>query len=339
MKAALVTDTGVVTIQEMARPVPKDGEVIIKVESAGVCGSDLHLFQGTHAFRKPPAILGHEVAGEIIETGKAVTRFKVGDRVTVEPHLGCGQCEFCKQELVNLCTNKTAPGTAKWMGTFVEYFNAPEQMLYHIADGVSYDLAVLIEPLAVAVHVLDRSSVTARDCIVILGVGTIGLLAQIVAREMGFKTIITTDTAPFNRKMSMEYGATHSLDPLTEDVVKKARECTGGRGADLAIVAAGADNILDQASECVRKRGEIGLVAMITKRIPFYCYGMVFNEQNMYGAMTYETKDFKKAADMINGGLDLSGLITQRFPLERSQDALDVLAKKQENVVKVIVTL
>lgn len=339
MKAALVTDTGVVAVQEVDRPVPKDREVIIKVKSAGVCGSDLHLFQGTHAFRKPPAILGHEVAGDIIEVGKDVTRFQVGDRVTVEPHLGCGECEFCQQHLVNLCTNKAAPGTTKWIGTFVEYFNAPEQMLYPIADSVSYDLAVLIEPLAVAVHVLNRASTASRDAIVILGTGSIGLLAQIVAREMGFKTIITTDTAKFNRKMSLQYGATCSLDPLSEDVVAKTRELTGGRGVDLAIVAAGADNILDQASECVRKRGEIGLVAMITKRIPFYCYGMVFNEQTLYGAMTYETKDFKKAADMINGGLDLSGLITQRFPLERSQEALDVLAKKQEDVVKVIVTI
>ena len=339
MKAAVVTATKCVEIQNIAEPSLKDTEVLILVKTVGVCGSDLHLFEGTHAFRKPPAILGHEVAGDVIKVGKDVTKFKVGDRVTVEPHLGCGTCEFCKQDLVNICQNKSAPGTPSWIGTFVEYFNAPEKTLYKIDDKVSYADGTLVEPLAVAVHALSRASVKARDCIVILGAGTIGLLCLVVAREMGFKTIICTDTASFNREVALKEGATAALDPRNEDVVAKVQELTGGRGADLALVCAGADEILTQASECVRKRGEIGLVAMITKKIPFYCYGMVFKEQNMYGAMTYETRDFVKAAEMINGGLDVSSFVTQTLPLERSQDALDILSQKKENVVKVIVTL
>ncbi|MCD8349731.1 MAG: alcohol dehydrogenase catalytic domain-containing protein [Planctomycetaceae bacterium] len=339
MKAALVIDTGVVQIQDMAPPVPRNNEVVIKVVSAGVCGSDLHVFQGTHAFRKPPVILGHEVAGDVVEIGSDVTNFRIGDRVTVEPHKGCGTCEFCTQNLVNLCTGKSAPGTPGWIGTFVEYFNAPESSLHRLADSTSYDMGVLIEPLAVAVHVMERTSVRTRDGIAILGAGTIGLLTQVIAREMGFKTIITTDTAAFNREMSMRLGATLSLDPLVADVPARVLEITGGRGVDLAIVAAGADNILDQATACVRKRGEIGLVAMITKRIPFYSYGIVFNEQTVYGAMTYETRDFTKAADMINGGLDLSALVTHKFELERSQEALDILSQKKANVVKVLVTM
>lgn len=339
MQAATVTDTEVVEIREIERPVAKDGEVIIKVRAGGVCGSDLHLFQGTHAFRKPPAVLGHEVAGDIVEIGRDVTGFQVGDRVTVEPHLGCGRCEFCRQELVNLCLAKSAPGTASWMGTFVEYFNAPASSVYKLADSIDYETGVLIEPLAVAVHVMERASMRSRDAIVILGAGSVGLLTQVVAREMGFQTIITTDTAPYNRETSLRYGAAASFDPLAEDVPARVRELTVGRGADLAVIAAGADGILDQASSSVRKRGEIGLVAMITKRIPFYSYGIVFNEQNMYGSMTYETRDFQKAAEMINGGLSLPSFITHRFPLERSQEALSILSRKEEDVIKVIVTL
>lgn len=339
MKAAVVTATERVEIQDVQEPAIKDNEVLIKVKTVGVCGSDLHLFQGTHAFRKPPAVLGHEVAGDIVKTGKNVTKFAIGDRVTVEPHLGCGACEFCKQDLVNICLNKSAPGTPGWTGTFVEYFNAPEKTLYKLADTVSYEEGTLIEPLAVAVHALERATVKSRDCIVILGVGTIGMLALVVAREMGFKTIICTDTAPFNRDMARKLGAAAALNPVSEDVVAKVKALTGGRGADLALVCAGADGILDQASECVRKRGEIGLVAMITKKIPFYCYGMVFKEQTMYGAMTYETRDFAKAAAMVNGGLDLKGFVTQNLPLEKSQEALDILSQKKENVIKVIVTV
>lgn len=339
MKAAMVTATKRVDLQDVAEPAITDDEVLIKVKTVGVCGSDLHLFQGTHAFRKPPAVLGHEVAGDIVKIGKNVTKFKTGDRVTVEPHLGCGICEFCKQDLVNICSNKSAPGTPGWIGTFVEYFNAPEKTLYKLGDTVSYEEGTLIEPLAVAVHALERATVKTRDCIVILGAGTIGLLALVVAREMGFATIICTDTAPFNREMALKLGAAAALDPISEDVAARVIELTGGRGADLALVCAGADTILDQASDCVRKRGEIGLVAMITQKIPFYCYGMVFKEQTMYGAMTYETRDFAKAAEMVNSGLDLSMFVTQKLPLEKSQEALDILSQKKENVIKVIVTV
>ena len=339
MKAAVVTGTKCVNVQDVEVPSIKDDEVLIKVKTVGVCGSDLHLFQGTHAFRKPPAVVGHKIAGEIVKVGKYVTKFKIGDRVTVEPQIGCGKCEFCKAGRVNLCPDKAAPGTPKWIGTFVEYFNAPEKTLYKLGDNVSYEEGTLIEPLAVAVHALSRATVKTRDSIVILGSGTIGLLSLVVAREMGFKTIICTDTAPFNREMALKEGATAALDPLSEDVVAKVKELTGGRGADLALVCAGASNILDQASQCVRKCGEVGIIAMITKDIPFYCYTMVFNEQTMYGAMTYETRDFVKAAEMVNGGLNLKNFVTQRMPLAQTQEALDTLLQKKEHVVKVIVTL
>lgn len=339
MKAAVVTGVKSVNIQDVEVPAIKDDEVLIKVKTVGVCGSDLHLFQGTHAFRKPPAVLGHEIAGDIVKVGKNVTKFNIGDRVTVEPQIGCGSCEFCKADRVNLCPDKAAPGTPKWIGTFVEYFNAPEKTLYKLADTISYEEGTLIEPLAVAVHALERATVTSRDSIVILGSGTIGLLSLVVAREKGFKTIICTDTASFNREMALKEGATAALDPLHEDVVAKVKELTGGRGADLALVCAGANNILDQASQCVRKCGEIGIIAMITKDIPFYCYTMVFNEQTMYGAMTYQTSDFAKAAKMVNNGLNLKNFVTQRLPLAQTQEALDTLLQKKENVVKVIVTV
>ena len=116
------------------------------------------------------------------------------------------------------------------------------------------------------------------------------------------------------------------------------RDCPH-RGADLAFIVAGAPNILDQATACVRKRGEIGIVAMITENIPFYSYRIVFNEQTMFGAMTYATRDFKEAVDMVNNGLDLSDLVTQTMDLEHTQEGLDVLSRKQENVVKVMIEI
>lgn len=337
MKAAYVVDTEKIEIREIDVPVISDTDVLIKVKTVGVCGSDLHLFKGTHPFRKAPAILGHEIAGDIVKIGKNVTNFKLGDRVTVEPHLGCGECEFCKQKLVNLCTSKRAPGTPGWIGTFVEYFNAPEKSLHKINDNITYEMGTLVEPLAVAVHTIDRITVSEKDTIAILGSGTIGLLTLVAAREAGYKNIICTDTQEFNLEMALKQGAKLALNPLKEDVVAKVREFTGGRGVDVAIVAAGSKDIVDQASAMVRKRGEVGIVAMITEKIPVYTYNFVFNEQTLFGAMTYESKDFAKANKMINNGLDLNDFVTQKVPLEEAQRGLDILSEKKENVVKVIV--
>lgn len=337
MRAAYVVEAGKVEIRDTNVPILKDDEVLIKVKTVGVCGSDLHLFRGTHPFRKPPAVLGHEVAGDIVEVGKNVTKFKVGDRVTVEPHLGCGECEFCKHDLVNLCTSKKTPGTPGWTGTFVEYFNAPEKAVYKINDNISYEMGTLVEPLAVAVHAINKITVTEKDTIAILGSGTIGLLALVAAREAGYKNIICTDTQEFNLEMALKQGAKLALNPLKEDVVAKAKEFTGGRGVDVALIAADSKVIVDQASAMVRKRGQVGIVAMITEKIPVYTYNFVFNEQTLFGAMTYETKDFDKATDMINNGLDLSDFVTQKLPLDEAQRALDILSEKKENVVKVIV--
>lgn len=337
MKAAYVTDKEKIEIRQIDVPDIKDNEVLIKVMHAGVCGSDLHFFRGTHAFRKPPAILGHEVAGKIVKIGSSVTRFAVGDRVTVEPLVGCGQCEFCAQELINICEDKTVPGTPQWIGTFVEYFPAPECTVYKLADSVTYALGTIIEPLAVAVHAMRRVSSSAKDTLVIFGSGTIGLLTLVVAREYGYKNILCTDTVQFNLDMAMKMGAALALNPLTDDVPAKILEFTGGKGADVAIIAAGAPNIITQASQCVKKRGEISLVAMITKEIPVYVYDIVCKEQNLFGSQTYVTSDFKEACDRINGGLDLTPFITQVFPLDESQKALDVLSQKKENVVKILV--
>lgn len=337
MKAALVTDVETVSIQDIDRPLIKDDEVLIAVKTVGVCGSDLHLFRGTHAFRKPPAILGHEIAGDIVEVGKNVQGYKVGDRVTVEPQYGCGECEYCREGQVNLCASKVVPGTPKWIGVFVQYFNAPAHTLYKLNESVSYPMGTMIEPLAVAVRALRRATVREKDCLVILGSGTIGLLCLVVAKLMGYQKIVCTDTAPFNLEMARKHGATVAINPLTTDVVATVKELTNGRGADLALVAAGANNILDQASSCVRKRGEIGVIAMITEKIPFYSYQIVFNEQTMYGAMTYGTPDFQEAARLVNDGLDLSDFVTQTMDLEHTQEGLDVLSQKKEDVVKVMI--
>ena len=339
MKVASVVDTKKVSVHQAEVPEIADDEVLIQVAYAGICGSDIHLFIGSHAFRKPPAILGHEMSGKIVKIGRQVVKFAVGDHVTVEPHVGCGQCQFCKEDLVNICTNKKVPGTPEWVGTFAQYFNAPESILYKLADKVSFEMGVLVEPLAVAIHAMNRITNQDKGVIAILGAGTIGLLIQVVAREWGYEKVITTDPAPFNRQLSIQFGAIASLDPLTEDVTAYINNLTEHKGVDVTMISAGSDNILDQACELTKKRGEIGIVSMITKKIPFYSYAPVFKEQTIFGCMTYETKDFVQATDMINKGLDLSALVTHTFDLDETEKGLHVLNDKKENVGKILIKI
>lgn len=337
MKTAIVTEAYKVEIQEKELPALRDNDVKIRVEMAGICGSDLHLFKGTHAFRKPPAILGHEIAGEVVETGAGVTRFTAGDRVTVEPQVGCGKCEFCLDHRVNLCPNKTVPGTPSWSGTFAEYFIAPEQTLYPLADQVDYKSGVMVEPLAVAVQAMNVAGEAKGGTAAILGCGTIGLLALEIAKLYGYGRTYCTDTANFNLELARELGAEAAYNPLENDPVPMIREATGGRGVDVVFVAAGAPGIIDQASAMTRKGGKIVLIAMITTPIPVYTYSIVFNEQALLGSMTYTTEAFLKASELVNGGLPVGKVVTHVLPMSEAQRGLDMLDKKAENVGKILV--
>ena len=336
MKAAFVTEPYRVKVLEIEEPKIGPTDVLIQVVTAGVCGSDLHLYRGTHAFRKPPAILGHEVAGHVVEVGSEVKSVQIGDRVTVEPQVGCMNCSFCLKGDTNHCMQKTVPGTEKWLGTFCEYFVAPESVVYKIGHDVSYQMGTMIEPLAVAVHAMDMIDVPVKQSILILGAGTIGLLCLKIAQLQGYQQIIVTDTAHYNRAIAEKLGAV-AFDPLSVDVPSKVNELTDGVGVDTAVIAAGAANIMDQASASVKKQGMICILAMITEKIPVYTYSMVFKEQKTTGSMTYSTPHFRKAVQMINDGLDLNDFITHEIDIENVQTALSLLSEKKEDVIKVLV--
>lgn len=337
MKVAVVTEPYKVEIQELPKPEIKEHEVLIKTVYAGICGSDLHLYKGQHAFRKLPASLGHEIVGIVEKTGYEVKNIKAGDRVTVEPQIGCGVCEFCKSGHVNLCENKIVPGTPAWMGTFAEYFVAPEKTVYKLEPQISDKAGALTEPLAVAVQAMRTYEGAERGSIAILGCGTIGLLTLLLAKQYHFQKIYCTDTVAFNRELAEKMGADTSFDPLACDAAKEIKKLTDGKGVDVCIVAAGAPNIIDQASALTKKRGQVVLISMITKPIPVYTYGFVFKEQKLSGTMTYVSEAFEEAMKLINEGLDVSQVITHTLPIEETLKGLEILNTKSENAGKILI--
>ncbi|MEA4815727.1 MAG: alcohol dehydrogenase catalytic domain-containing protein [Lachnospiraceae bacterium] len=319
-------------------PIPEigDNDLLIKVKYAGVCGSDLHAYRGEHAFRKPPVMLGHEMSGVVEKIGGKVTKFAIGDNVTVMPQIGCGVCEHCKAGRINLCRSKTVPGTAKWVGTFGEYFNAPESVACNL-DGVSLKLGAITEPLAVASHVLKRFPKNHNEDLVILGAGAIGLMLLIIAESYGFKNIVITDILDYNLDIAKKLGAKRTVNVKNENALKAVIEEFGESLAENVIIAAGGPSILSDAFSMTRTGGNIVYFAMITKDMTLNTYPIVFKELNIFGSLNYNMEDFDYAIRMLKAEKDkFEMLITHVFPLEEAGKALDILDKKTENSIKML---
>lgn len=339
MKSALLKEVEKIEIQDIPAPEIGEDDVLIKIRTAGVCGSDLHAFIGQHMFRRPPVILGHEAAGEISRVGRNVTRVKEGDHVVVNPTISCGKCKYCLEGKENLCNSRAAPGVNGWIGTFSEYFPAPADKVYAIPKTLPYNRAALTEPLANSVHVMSMIRRRERKAAAVIGCGTIGLLCVLLAKQMGYETIIGSDPVAFNRDTAEKLGATCTVDPLGQDIEAVIKDATGGIGVDACVVAASAPGILDQASDITKKDGEIILVAMMTKPLELHSTNILTRQQTICGSMLYCTEDFEKALGIVSNNTDLDLLLTHSMPLDEVQQAMILMKERYENVIKVSLTM
>ncbi|MCL4535945.1 MAG: alcohol dehydrogenase catalytic domain-containing protein [Bacteroidetes bacterium] len=338
MKAAVLTAHRHIEFQEIPEPEPGPDEAKIRVVSAGICGSELHAFKGTHPFRHPPAILGHEMAGDIVAVGSQVKGFRVGDRVTVEPQIGCGVCTPCQAGHPNLCMNKTVLGTQVWIGAYAEYIVAPERVLYRIPDHVSYDEAVMIEPLAVGVHAVKVSGLQLGQSAIVLGGGTIGLCALVAAREAGVLTTVVTDVVDYNLAVAREMGATATVNAGTDDVRAAVDRVTGGAGVDVALVAVGLSPVVNQGLSALKRRGQMVIIGIFEGTLAVEDpYRIVGGELVVRGSNMYTSEDVQTALDLIAAGrVEAGKFITQRLPMSEVQRGFEIVDKKLEDCVKVV---
>lgn len=338
MKAAVLTAHYKIEFDDIPEPEPKPDEVKIRVVSAGICGSELHAYKGTHPFRHPPSILGHELAGDIVAVGDRVEHYKVGDRVTVEPQILCNVCEYCLAGYPNLCVNKIVLGTQKWIGAYGEYIVAPEQTLYKIPDHVSYDEAVMVEPLAVGVHAVREAGLSPGESALILGGGTIGLCTLAAAREAGVMTTVVTDAVDFNLAVAREMGATATVNVRKEDLNQVVAQVTGGQGLDVALVTVGLSPVVNQGLAALKKRGRVVVIALFEDKLtidnPFMIVG---GERTVRGSQTYTRHDMRTALDLIaSGRVDAKAFITQRLPMSQVQRGFEIVDQKLEDCVKAV---
>ncbi len=250
-------------IVDVPLPKPESKEVLIKIKAAGICGSDVLFYQASLTHCIPPVILGHEFSGEIVEIGKQVEHYKIGDRVVSEPHKGgCGVCRFCQTGAVEVCKSKRAIGY-KVDGIFTSYIAMPETSLHRIPDNVSYQQAALTEPLAVAAKaILERSKVEPGDVAVVLGCGPIGMMAAEAIKASGARWVMITGTNA-DEKVRLKAAKKMNIDRVInvqqEDLKEIVMEVTNGVGADLVVEAAGVEATICQAFDILRTDGRISV--------------------------------------------------------------------------------
>jgi 2-desacetyl-2-hydroxyethyl bacteriochlorophyllide A dehydrogenase len=339
MKALKFTEVRRSEIVEVARPIPKAGEVLIKVKAAGICASDVMAFRGEHPYRIPPVITGHELSGEIVESGPAVSTVKTGDRVAVEPHIGCGHCYLCRHGHYNVCLNKRLIGVGDWIGAFSEYVIAAEPMCHAIPDKMTFEEGAALEPLCVGLHAVRRAHMNVGERVAVLGCGTIGLMTLLSAKLSGPELLIATDISPFKREMARKSGADLAIDPLTQDPIEEVLKATDGIGVDTAFVAVEQESVLQQSVRMCKRMGKVVLIASFGGEVAFVPREIQLYERALIGTGMYTRDDYRSAIRLWEKGvLNINSLINQRISLDEAPDMVSALADgKGPDAVKIII--
>lgn len=336
MKAAVFHSPDNLSIEEVPRPHAKAGEVVLKVDRCGICGTDLHILRGNFPAPNLPLIIGHEFAGRIVEVGQGVTNVKEGDKATVDINISCGTCYFCRHNQKLFCPYVRQLGVHD-AGGMAEYVVAPAANAYLLPDSMPTEAAAYIEPLACAVHGQDRVKIETGEIVAVIGGGPMGLAHAALAKLNGAARVIVSEPMQSRRELAQELGADIGLDPMSSDAVEQVLEATEGRGADVVIEAVGSIRTYEDAVRMVRRGGRLlayGAAppdAEMALR-PFDVYSKELTIVGSY-AGTYET--WPKAIDLIaNGRFDPSRIVDDVRPLSKAAEAIESL-EKDKSVVKI----
>ncbi|AOY75853.1 2,3-butanediol dehydrogenase [Clostridium formicaceticum] len=349
MKAAVWYGKKDVRIMEVPEPpAPGKGEVKIKVQWCGICGSDLHEYLAGPIFiptephpltgDKAPIILGHEFSGEIVEIGPEVEGFKVGDRVAPDACQVCHTCNPCKIGKYNVCEKLAFTGLMT-NGAFAEYVVVPDYTLYKIPDDMTYETAALLEPISVGIHAVRQAPILQGENVVIFGAGTIGLATLQAVRAAGASKIYVVEVAKARKAYAKQMGATEVFDPNEVDIKEKIKEVTKGVGTDVVFECIGSEKVTPLAVEVARTGGKIVVVGVYEKETSLNFNNIVFKDKHIVGSLAY-AGDFEIAIDLMNDGrIQADALITGKIKIDDLvEKGFDELVHRKEENIKILVT-
>jgi 2-desacetyl-2-hydroxyethyl bacteriochlorophyllide A dehydrogenase len=324
-------------LEEVPEPRCGEGQAILEIKYAGICGSDLTIYQGKHKRAKPPTVLGHEFSGVVVERrGEGYPGVRVGHRVAVNPVYSCGQCELCLAGNGHICEKKGLYGVDS-DGGFVRYVKVALMAPHHIPDSVSFEEGVLIEPLAVAVRAVRIGRLAFGESTVVIGGGPIGLLSAMVARVAGARKVLLVEPQPFRKSMAESLGFT-VLAP-EEATRERVMDITGGRSIDVVFDAAGVSPAARLSMELVKRTGRIVVVAVYKEPVPVDLITLGYGEMEILGSCVYTPADFAKSVGLVvEKQLALTPLVSHRLPLTEGVGAIEQLTKGM-NAQKVLLAV
>ncbi|MEE9274838.1 MAG: alcohol dehydrogenase catalytic domain-containing protein [bacterium] len=348
MRAAITHGAGDVRIEEAPLPEFEPGLILVKVAACGICGTDIHILEGHMRPVWPPYypfIQGHEWGGTVAAIGSGVrTGLEVGDRVIMEPTIGCGACPMCISGSYHLCERAGEPdGGYKLLGhtangAFSEYGVAPPNNLHRLPDSMGWEEAVIVNQVVIALHALDRGRLEPADTVAILGPGLLGLSVLQLARAMGAARTYVTGRG-YRLDLARALGADVTIDITKEDPVKIIMEDTGGRGVDLAVECAGPPESMEQAIAVVRRGGRAVLEGISGgKKVTFTSDRIVLDEISIIGGRG-SPNCYPRAIEFMRAGrIDVAKMLTHRFPLDEIEEAFRVVKAREGGVMRAMIT-
>jgi L-iditol 2-dehydrogenase len=340
MKALVLKEYKKFSFEEVPDPQVQPQEVLVAVKACGICGSDVHGMDGSTGRRRPPIIMGHEASGVITDTGKNVSGWQAGDRVTFDSTIYCGECDYCREGMINLCDRRRVLGVScedyRQNGAFAEFVAVPPRILYRLPEGLSFEHAAMVEPFAIALHAIRRSPPALNDNVVVVGAGMIGLALVQGLRHTGCGRLIILDVANERLSMAKKLGATHTINSGVENALQLIQELTSGRGADVSFEAVGMTVTVDLALRCLRKGGAVTLVGNVAPKVEFPLQVAVTRELAIHGSCA-SRGEYPACLDMLaRGDLKAEPLISATAPLKQGADWFDRLYRKDPGLLKVV---
>ena len=325
-------------VRELPGLIPGRGEVRVRVAACGVCGTDVHIYHGSKgsADVTPPVVLGHEFAGVVEAVGPGVDAVAVGDHVTVDPNMYCGKCHYCQIGKKQLCTNLQAYGVNR-NGGFAEACVVKQEQCYRLDPQVPLKYGAMTEPLACALHGLDRANIRQGDTVCILGGGAVGLMMVQLARQAGASKVLLSEPVLRRREIGLMVGADAAIDPIHEDLSARVRETVGMDGVDVVIECVGNSIAVKQGLQICKRGTTLVLFAVhpmdeLDQVSPFEIYN---KELTIVGSIINPDTHGRAAAMINSGRIQLEPLITHSFPMEELEQA--ILMQMSNESIKVLV--
>lgn len=340
MKALVLEEYGKFVYREVEKPQPRPNEVLIRVKACAVCGSDVHGMDGSTGRRQPPIIMGHEASGVIEAVGEEVSDYAPGDRVTFDSTIYCNECEACSKGLVNLCRTRRVIGVScdeyRLNGAFAEYIAVPSYVLYRLPDNISFVQAAMVEPMSVAYHGVLQAPDPKDASVMVVGCGTIGMLAVIVLKGLGAKQIIAVDVDANRLAMANKFGAGVLINPREGNVHEQILAATEGKGADISYDMTGLESTLLQCIEDTRDNGYIVMVGNVARTLAFPLQKVILKQLKLHGSCA-SAGEYDRCLELIaSGKAPVEEMVSKCAPLAEGNEWIHKVYNREDGLSKIV---